>query len=123
MSRPPAARALAALASLAILPAVLTGCSGEEEPESPSVSIDADAPLITISDFEYSFTGTFAPGATVTVHNEDNVGHTVTSDTGGQFDVAVGPGETVTFTAPEEPGEYPFHCTPHPDMVSTLTVG
>lgn len=112
-----------AAAAIGILLAVLAGCSGDEAPQSPTTSLSAEEPLITISDFDYSFSGTFEPGATITVHNEDNVGHTVTSDTDGQFDVAVGPGETVTFTGPDEPGDYPFHCTPHPSMVSTLTVG
>lgn len=102
---------------------VLSGCSGGEDPGGPPTSLSAEDPLITITDFEYSLTGTFEPGATITVYNEDNVGHTVTSDTDGQFDAVVGAGATVTFTAPDEPGDYPFHCTPHPSMVSTLSVG
>lgn len=81
-----------------------------------------EAAVITIVDFEYETTGTIEPGAEVTLTNEDSVGHTVTSDEDGVFDVEVGPGETVTFTAPEEPGEYPYFCVPHPEMVSTLVV-
>jgi len=102
---------------------VLSGCSGEEEPESPAATVEDGAALITITDFEFTLTGAVEPGATITVTNEDNVGHTVTSDEDGIFDVAVGPGETVTFTAPDEAGDYPYHCTPHPNMVSVLTVG
>lgn len=113
----------AAAAAIGILLSVLSGCSGDEGPTGPPTSLSAEDPLITISDFEYSLTGTFEPGATITIYNEDNVGHTVTSDTDGQFDAVVGAGETITFTAPDEPGDYPFHCTPHPQMVSTLTVG
>lgn len=122
-------RAAAALLTLGILPVVLTGCSGEDEPDtsSPTTQDDAavadDAALITISGFAYSQTGTVEPGGEISVTNEDNVGHTVTSDEGGLFDVAVGPGETVTFTVPDEPGEYSYFCIPHPNMVSVLTVG
>ena len=63
-----------------------------------------------------------AAGAEITVRNVDGVGHTVTADEGEAFDVVVGPGSEVTFTAPTEEGEYPFHCTPHPAMTGTLVV-
>lgn len=115
-------RTAVAVLSLGILPAVLAGCSGEDEPDSPSVTVEDGAALITIADFEYATTGTIGPGAEVTVTNQDDVGHTVTSDEEGLFDVEVGPGETVTFTAPQEPGEYPYYCIPHPAMVSSLVV-
>lgn len=39
------------------------------------------------------------------------------------FAVEVPTGESVTFTAPEESGEFAFHCTPHPQMTETLVVG
>lgn len=116
-------RAAAAALTLGILPAVLSGCSGDDEPDSPEVTVEEGAALITIVDFAYETTGTIEPGGEVTVHNEDAVGHTVTSDEEGLFDVEVGPGETVTITAPDEPGDYPYHCIPHPSMVSVLTVG
>lgn len=79
--------------------------------------------VITISDFSFDVPDTVEPGAEITVRNEDGVGHTVTADDGESFDVPVGPGEEVTFTVPEEEGEYPFHCTPHPQMTDTLVVG
>lgn len=121
--RPALRRAAAAVLTLGILPAVLSGCSGDDEPDSPEVTLEEGAALITIVDFEYETTGTIEPGAEVTVHNEDDVGHTVTSDEEGLFDVEVGPGETVTFTAPDEKGDYSYYCIPHPAMVSVLTVG
>lgn len=81
------------------------------------------AVTLTISDFEFDVPATVAPGAEITVTNQDDVGHTVTSDDdGATFDVAVGPGETVTFAAPDEPGEFAFHCRPHPAMTGTLVV-
>ncbi|NYF97544.1 cupredoxin domain-containing protein [Janibacter cremeus] len=77
---------------------------------------------ITISDFTYSVPDSVPAGAEITVTNSDEVGHTVTADSGDTFDVAVEPGATVTFTAPESAGEYAFHCIPHPAMTSTLVV-
>lgn len=109
--------------TLGILPAVLSGCSGDDTSDTPEVTVEEGAALITIESFRYETTGTIEPGAEVTVHNADNVGHTVTSDEEGLFDVNVGPGETVTFTAPDEPGDYSYYCIPHPNMRSVLTVG
>ncbi|GAA5168853.1 cupredoxin domain-containing protein [Ornithinimicrobium tianjinense] len=85
---------------------------------------DMAAPVtVVISDFAYDVPDAVAPGAEITVRNDDNVGHTVTSDDdGATFDVAVGPGEEVTFTAPDEPGDYDFFCRPHPNMTATLVV-
>lgn len=115
--------------------ALLTACGGGGEDsgtpasESSTTSDSATssgsesaATKITISDFEYSVPDSVPAGAKITVTNSDDVGHTVTTDTGDTFDEAVGGGETVTFTAPDKAGEYPFHCTPHPRMTSTLVV-
>lgn len=83
----------------------------------------AGAPAITIKDFEYGAPLTVGPGAVVTVTNMDSAGHTVTSDQGQAFDVDVrGGGGTATFTAPSEPGAYPYYCTYHPNMRGMLTV-
>lgn len=114
-------RVVSAALAVGILPVVLGGCSGDDATD-PEVTVEDGAALITIVDFDYETTGTIEPGAEVTVTNEDNVGHTVTSDEDGLFDVEVGPGETVTFTAPAEPGEYSYFCIPHPAMVSSLVV-
>lgn len=112
-------RALLSAAVLGTL--LLTGCGGQSD--GPPTDLPEDAALITIVDFEYETTGTIEPGAEVTVYNDDTVGHTVTADEEGLFDVEVGAGETATFTAPDEPGEYSYYCIPHPQMVSTLVVG
>jgi plastocyanin len=83
----------------------------------------AEEVTITIVDFEYVMPETIAPGATVTVVNEDDAPHTVTAKDGGGFDVDVSGGETVTFTAPDEAGEYAVICTYHPAMTGTLVIG
>lgn len=94
-----------------------------DPPASAPSDREAEDVTIVVSDFAYEVPDSVPPGAEVTVTNEDAVGHTVTSDEEGVFDVAVGPGETVTFTAPAEAGEYGFFCIPHPDMTATLVVG
>jgi plastocyanin len=90
-----------------------TASSASEAPEEA---------VITIKDFQYELPASVAPGATVTVINEDTAPHTVTADNDGGFDAVAAGGETVTFTAPEEPGEYPIICTYHPQMSATLVV-
>ena len=62
-----------------------------------------------------------SPGAETTVTNEDIEAHTITADTGDAFDVNTQAGST-TFTAPTEPGTYPYHCNFHGNMKGTLTV-
>ncbi len=62
------------------------------------------------------------PGATVTWTNYDSVAHTVTSDGGGELgSPLLGKNETFSRTF-EKPGEYRYHCTPHPNMQGLVTV-
>ncbi|RJT81056.1 hypothetical protein D6T63_07720 [Arthrobacter cheniae] len=83
----------------------------------------AEEAVITIADFEYQMPESIAPGAEVTVINEDDAPHTVTAKGEGEFNVEAGPGETVTFTAPEKAGEYEVICTYHPQMSGMLVIG
>jgi plastocyanin len=62
------------------------------------------------------------PGQKVTVTNKDSVDHTVTSITGRFNTGDVGPGKTVTFTAPTKAGRYPYRCTIHQFMTGLLVV-
>lgn len=114
---------------------LLTGCgSGDSDSSGPDAGASAqdqdeaaedqvaEQPTITIRGNAYQGPESVAAGDEITVTNEDGVGHTVTSDEEGIFDVEVPPGETVTFAAPEEPGEYGFFCIPHPQMTDTLIV-
>ena len=66
--------------------------------------------------------GSFRPGAQITVVNSDDVAHTVTSKSKGQFDVKVGGNARATFAAPTKPGRYPYYCIYHPGMVGVLIV-
>ena len=97
--------------------------SSSSSSSSGASSSDAgsSASTITISDFAFSTPDSVSPGATITVDNQDGTDHTVTSDDGDAFDDSATPG-TSTFTAPTEPGTYPFHCSIHPEMHGTLVV-
>jgi plastocyanin len=87
-----------------------------------AASSAAAAPaVITIKDFAFTAPAGAPAGATIQVKNDDSEAHTVTADVGG-FDVMLAPGATARFTAPTEPGSYPFHCTYHSNMRGTLVV-
>lgn len=134
----------AAVGALTLVTGLLAGCGGQGEGDGGAARPAADAGygapaqapasaatggpseveelVIVIEGFDYTFPAAVPAGAEIVVRNLDGVGHTVTADEGDTFDVVVGPGEETTFTAPSEPGEHPFHCTPHPAMTGTLVV-
>jgi plastocyanin len=61
-------------------------------------------------------------GTTVTWTNYDSVAHTVTSDGGGVLgSPLLGKNKTFSHTF-DKPGEYRYHCTPHPNMQGLVTV-
>lgn len=126
---------------------VLGGCGGDEEPdpaaseaaasEAPASETAAVAPppvegseegaggalRFQVADLAFPQGGLeVGPGLEVTVTSADTAAHTVTADD-GSFDAALPAGETVTFTAPAEPADHPFHCEIHPSMRGVLTVG
>jgi plastocyanin len=80
-----------------------------------------DATKVVVQDFAFS-SATVAPGAEVTVENKDQAPHTATADDDAFDSGSIAGGESGSFTAPSEPGEYAYHCEIHPDMTGTLTV-
>jgi len=84
----------------------------------------AGPPTITIFDFVFNEFNdvVVSPGAQVTVTNTDEDPHTVTSYTPGAFDIDIAAKSEATFTAPSQPGSYPFHCGNHTSMHGTLIV-
>lgn len=129
-------RLAAALAASALL---FAGCSSNSNSGSSSGATtgaatatatatgtsSAAADTIVIKNFSFGpATLTVAPGAKVTVTNEDSVTHTLTSTASPHaFDTGdVAPGSTVTFTAPSAAGSYAYICTIHTYMHGTLTV-
>ncbi len=66
---------------------------------------------------------TVKAGETIAVCNRDLPGHTMTSDDGKSFNSGLlGKDQCGTIIAPQTPGEYPYHCTPHPNMKAVLVV-
>lgn len=121
--------AVAAAVSLA----GITGCAAQtgDSPLPPAASSGAPsvggsaqpgAAAITIRDFKYEVPVSAKPGAMVTVTNGDSAPHTLTVKDEGGFDIEVPGGGTVTFPAPDTPGEYDIICTFHPQMTGTLVV-
>jgi plastocyanin len=127
------AKTATALTSVAVV--MISGCghstvgqdlttTGAQATSASSVQTPGPAlseGTITISGFGFSKL-TVAPGAQITVQNNDAAEHTVTSNTPDVFNVEVGGRSKATFTAPSQPGSYPFHCAYHSSMHGTLTV-
>ncbi|CAN5285611.1 hypothetical protein BH20ACT5_BH20ACT5_16760 [soil metagenome] len=97
---------------------------GDADDDDADDGDDADSgATITIADFAYGDPLTVAPGETITVINEDSAQHDVDAIDGESFETdLLGQGESLTFTAPMEPGSYEFTCSVHPQMLGTLIV-
>lgn len=111
------------------LTALVAGCSSGGDGSSTSTTASASPSgsqqtRIVIKDFAFMpSTLTVAPGAKVTVANEDSTTHTVTATDTKSFDTGnIDANRTVTFTAPSKSGTYPYKCTIHPNMKGSLTV-
>jgi plastocyanin len=97
------------------------GQHSETVTASPDTSVPS-GPVIAIEGLGFRSPGPVAPGTEITIVNNDEVEHSVTSRTKGLFDVHVEGKGRATLTAPEEAGEYAFYCLYHPAMLGTLTV-
>jgi plastocyanin len=98
--------------------ATTTPAYGAPEPGAPAPG----GATITIENNSFGEPLTVAPGAEITVANNDSAEHSVTSQTAGAFDLHVDGRQKATLVAPTQPGEYQFYCTYHPSMKSTLIV-
>lgn len=81
----------------------------------------AEGSTIVAKDFSLTSIAV-APGAAVKVENEGSAPHTVTADDAAFDSGTVSGGSSGSFTAPDTPGDYAFHCEIHPSMTGTLTV-
>ncbi|GAA2833557.1 cupredoxin family copper-binding protein [Kitasatospora sp. CM 4170] len=88
-----------------------------------SGSAAAGQVTVTIKNFLFNpATFTVAPGAKITVTNQDSAGHTLTA-INKEFDTGLlEQGQSATITAPSAPGSYAYHCDIHPNMTGTLVV-
>lgn len=91
----------------------------------PSVGQGGDGrPVVEIEVKGFAYGGDdlhVPPGTTVRWVNHDPVGHTVTPDAGNWGSALIGPGEVFEHTF-SDPGEYSYHCTPHPFMNGRVIV-
>ncbi len=106
------------------------GASSPTTPPQTTITTSAEptakaADTVSIETKSFAFSPAIIKikaGGTITFTNRDSVAHSFTADDGKSFDSGlVGKDQTKTVTAPK-PGEYPFHCTPHPYMKGTLIV-
>ena len=119
------------LAAIAVVGTLATACGGSNTSESTATAsgssseasaTEAAGPTITIANMAFGQPLTVAPGTKINIANNDTVEHSVTSDTAGAFDQDVDGNEKATLTAPSQPGEYPFHCSYHPNMKGVVVV-
>ena len=129
-------RILATIAGIAL---VISACSSSGASTAPAASVAAPAAsaagaacapasgsgtvAVSVKDFAFDpATITAKVGDTVTFSNTGAAPHTATLDAGGCTTPTIQPGSSsgLTFSAA---GSYPFHCTIHPGMKGTITVG
>ena len=97
------------------------GASGGSAPAPTTAAATPDR--IVIKNFMFSpMSITVAPGAKISVTNQDTATHTLTA-TGKAFDSGdIAPGKTVTVTAPAKPGTYDYLCDIHQYMSGVIKV-
>ena len=102
-------------------PPVTTPTAPPTTTTTPPTTTPAVAPL-AIRNFAFlPSTLVISVGTTVTVTNDDSVGHTWTSTTGAFNSGPLAPGASYshTFTVA---GTYPYMCDVHPFMTGTIVV-
>ena len=101
---------------------LLTACGGGGGSKGAK-SAGSSSTHIVISNFMFGpMTDTVAPGATISVTNQDSATHTL-SATGGQFNTGdIKDNQTKTFKAPTKLGSYSYICNIHQYMMGTIIV-
>lgn len=91
---------------------------------APNTTVSAlSAVNVSIKNFSFSpSTPTIKMGAKVTWVNNDNVSHTITSDSGNLLNSeTLSPGQSFSFTF-TSPGPVGYHCKIHPTMKGVIIV-
>ncbi len=103
----------------------LAGCGNDNKStySSNNPPPENQGNTINISNFSFSPSSiTVAAGDTVSWRNDDNAGHTVTSDTGNELNSPLlSQRQTYTHVF-RNAGTYPYHCTVHPAMRASVAV-
>jgi plastocyanin len=83
----------------------------------------SDKPSVVAQGLAFDGDLTVAPGEEFVFDNQSNAPHTLTADD-GEFDSGevAGGSQSDPMAAPDEPGDYGFHCEIHSSMTGTLTV-
>jgi plastocyanin len=120
---------LAAWVLLAV--SMLTGCGGgdssppaDQGGQTPTTddpyarttttTTQPAGPEIVVTDFAFAVPPSVKPGEQITIRNNADGAHSVTSDVPNLFDVRISGGGGISpLTAPTAPGTYPFHCKYH----------
>jgi plastocyanin len=121
-------RILVALGGVALVFAACSSSGGSAPPASVTGTACAPATgsgtvAVSVKDFAFDPTAISAKvGDTVTFTNAGAAPHNATLDAGGCAtpDIQAGSTGSLKFSAA---GTYPFHCTIHPQMKGTITVG
>jgi plastocyanin len=111
---------------VAVLGLVL-GCGGGAGSPAGEGGAPAAPPgatdTIVMKSFTFTPTSlTVAPGAKITVVNQDQAPHTVTANDKSFDSGNIAGGQRGEVTAPTKPGSYPYICTIHQYMMGTLIV-
>jgi len=117
--------------ALSILPILLlsallvTGCGKDYKSTNSNNPPPDDTPGTTVVINNFSFspsTLSVSAGDTVTWRNDDNVNHTVTSNSGSELNSPLlGHGQTYRHIFSNS-GNFPYHCTVHPSMTGSVAV-
>ena len=107
-----------------------TTSSGDGTSSSPSTTASSSATqttgastaALTIVGGAYDSDLVVEPGAAITVRNAATFSHNVVAEDGSFRTPTTPADDEATFTAPTEPGEYPFVCTLQPGMRAMLNV-
>jgi plastocyanin len=133
----PLALPLIVFAALALVAAggVASVVWGDRAPKGEATGPKEEAVALTAQNLKFTQTKlTFTAGATIALKFENKdagtphnfalfPGAQTTGKPLFQGDLLTGPAVTTyTFTAPDRPGEYAFHCDVHPTMKGTATV-
>lgn len=111
------------LAAAIVAVAALLAVSSPVSSTSAAGKVVSGHATIEIKDFAYHPTTiTVTAGTKVTILNEDDVEHTVTSNAEGLFETgALHHGQSSSFTL-NKPGTYEYHCAFHAFMHGTIKV-
>ena len=114
--------AIALVGSLLLMPAAGAQTEGQGVVVVPTTEIRAVDVFLIEDDYFEPKDAVVDPGTTLMWINRGQEQHTVTSDD-GQFDSGVlEPGDTFLTTV-EGSGRLTYHCTLHPEMTGSITVG